>query len=98
VDSGTAARSVRFYSVGQKIITTPPELCVEILSPEDTLTKTMERVKDYFSMGVSSCWIIDPVSHEGWVATPGHLLEAPDGILRSNGIEMPLAEVLEQSR
>ena len=89
---------VTTQSAGEKIITTPPELCIEILSPEDTLTQTMERVRDYFSMGVPSCWIIDPVSHEGWIATPGRLLEALDGILRSNGIEMPLADVLEQPK
>jgi len=85
-------------SVGQKIVTTAPELCIEILSPEDTLTKTMDRVRDYFSMGVPSCWIVDPVSREAWIATPGRMMEVLDGILRSNGIEMPLADVLEQSK
>jgi len=79
----------------QKIVDTPPELCIEILSPEDSLTRTMERVKDYFSMGVPMCWIVDPVSREGWVAIPGRLEEATDGILRARSIEMPLAEVLE---
>lgn len=82
----------------QDTISTPPDLCIEILSPEDTMTKTLDRIKDYFSMGVSSCWIIDPISREGWVATPGRLEEAPDGILRAKGIEMPLAEVLEQPK
>jgi Uma2 family endonuclease len=78
----------------QEIITTPPDLCVEILSPEDTMTRTLDRIKDYFTMGVPTCWIIDPVSREGWVATPGHLEQAIDGILRARGIEMPLSEVL----
>src|SRR5580692_5211528 len=36
----------------QKIISDAPELCIEILSPEDTLSRTMERVRDYFNMGV----------------------------------------------
>ena len=81
-------------AVDQKIVTTPPDLCIEILSPEDTMTRTLDRIKDYFSMGVPTCWIVDPVSREGWVATPGHLQEPPDGILRAEGIEMPLAEVL----
>jgi len=81
-------------AAGQKIITTPPGLCIEILSPEDTLSKTVDRLKDYFGMGVPVCWIVDPVSREGWVATPGRLEEATDGILRAAGLEMPLAEVL----
>ena len=79
----------------QKIITTAPELCIEVLSPEDTLTRTMERVGDYFAMGVPTCWIIDPVSREAWIATSGHLAEVADGVLRAGDVAMPLAEVLE---
>jgi Uma2 family endonuclease len=79
----------------EKIVTTPPQLCIEILSPEDTLTKTVDRIKDYFAMGVPICWIVDPVGREAWVATPGLLDEAVDGMLRAAGIEMPLAVALE---
>ena len=79
----------------QKIITTAPELCIEVLSPEDTLTRTMERVGDYFAMGVPTCWIIDPVRREAWIATSGHLAEVTDGVLRAGDVAMPLAEVLE---
>jgi Uma2 family endonuclease len=79
----------------EKIIMTPPALCIEILSPEDTMSRTMERIRDYFSMGVPTCWILDPIGREGWVATPGKLIEPADRILRANDIEMPLAEVLD---
>jgi Uma2 family endonuclease len=79
----------------EKIIRTPPILCVEILSPEDRMSRYLERVNDYFEMGVPTCWIIDPVLRRGWVATPGILAEATDGVLRSGDLEMPLSEVLE---
>jgi len=79
----------------EKIVRTPPLLCVEILSPEDTMTRTLHRIKEYFEMGVPTCWIIDPESREAWVATPGNLAEVTDGILRTAEIEMPLAEVFE---
>ncbi len=79
----------------EEITRTPPILCIEILSPEDTMNRLMERVKDYFSIGVSACWIIDPISRTAWTATPGQLIEATEGILRAGGIEMPLKEVLE---
>src|ERR1700733_12080819 len=80
----------------EQIVRTPPILCIEILSKEDTMTRIMVRVKDYFQMGVPVCWIIDPALRSAWVATPGHLAEPADGILRAGEIEMPLAEVLEQ--
>jgi Uma2 family endonuclease len=79
----------------EKIVRTPPMLCIEILSPEDTMNKLMERVKDYFNMGVPACWIVDPIAREAWIATRGQLIEATDGVLRAGGIEMPLNEVLE---
>lgn len=83
----------------QNIILTPPDLCIEILSPEDTLKKTLDRIRDYFAMGVPLCWIIDPVGRVGWITTQAanqvRLEEATDGILRADGIVMPLAAVFE---
>jgi Uma2 family endonuclease len=79
----------------EEIFTRPPALCIEILSPADTMTRILERVKDYFGMGVPICWIIDPGRHEGWMAKPGRLEEPSDGILRANGIEMPISQIVE---
>jgi Uma2 family endonuclease len=79
----------------EKIVRTPPLLCIEILSPEDRMSRIMERVRDYFRMGVPKCWIIDPALRSALIATPGHFDEAVDGILRAGEIEMPLAQVLE---
>jgi Uma2 family endonuclease len=79
----------------EQIIRAPPILCIEILSPEDRMSRYLERVNDYFEMGVPSCWIIDPAGRRAWIATPGNLAEATDGILRSGDLEMPLADVLE---
>jgi len=77
----------------QRVITTPPQLCIEIVSPEDTMTRTLN---DYFAMGVPTCWVVDPIGRQGWIATPGRLEDATDGILRASGIEMPLSAVLEE--
>jgi Uma2 family endonuclease len=79
----------------EEILTVPPDLCIEILSPEDSLTRMVERINDYFHLGVRICWIVDPIGRTGWEATPGMLKESTDGILRAAAIEMPLSEVLE---
>jgi Uma2 family endonuclease len=52
---------------GRRIVTQPPYLCVEILSPEDTMADTMEKVREYLSFGVEWIWVIDPVSLSGQV-------------------------------
>jgi Uma2 family endonuclease len=79
----------------EQIITFPPVLCIEVVSPEDRMARYLDRIRDYFEMGVPECWIVDPGARKGWIATPGQLTEATDGILRSAEFEMPLAEVLE---
>ena len=47
----------------EQVVTFPPILCIEILSPEDRMTRFMEKLKDFAEMGVPTCWIIDPVGH-----------------------------------
>jgi Uma2 family endonuclease len=37
-----------------------PELVVEILSPGDRRGEVMEKLEDYFVMGVDVVWIVDP--------------------------------------
>src|ERR1700684_487145 len=43
-------------STNEQVLTTAPFLCVEILSPEDRMSRVWERVQDYFEMGVPNVW------------------------------------------
>lgn len=43
----------------EQIITYPPLLCVEILSPEDRISRIEIKVEEYLRMGVRAVWIID---------------------------------------
>ena len=73
----------------------PPALCVEILAQGDRFAAFMERLDDYFRMGVPVCWVIDPLAPRAWIATHGQLVEPSDGILRAGEIEMPLRDILK---
>jgi Uma2 family endonuclease len=44
----------------EQIITHAPLLCVEILSPEDRITRMEEKLEEYFQMGTRAVWVIDP--------------------------------------
>ncbi len=57
------------------VLTVPPLLIIEILSPDDTYSELQQRCQDYLAMGVKTVWIIDPktmsgrmCSESGWVA------------------------------
>jgi len=38
----------------------PPELVVEVLSPDDRWSDVMEKLGDYFAAGVDRVWVVDP--------------------------------------
>ncbi len=66
--------------------TSAPELCVEILSPGDTLPKTLEKAKRYISWGSQCVWMIDPEKRTAWTLsrdrTPDPSWISPGGVLR----------------
>jgi Uma2 family endonuclease len=66
---------------GEQIITKPPFLCVEILSPRDRIAEMQDRINDYLTFGVSYVWMINPRTRQSFVYTPAGVYEAKDGIL-----------------
>jgi Uma2 family endonuclease len=65
----------------QRILRTPPLLFIEILSPEDTLTKVRQRVDDYLRFGTEHVWVIDPELRKAYVCSATGFQEPGDGVL-----------------
>lgn len=63
------------------IITKPPFLCIEILSPSDRLTEMQERIDDYLSFGVRYVWLINPRTRQTYVYSAAGIREVRDGVL-----------------
>ena len=79
----------------EQIFTRPPFLCIEILSPEDRMSRMQERIADYLAFGVPWVWLVDPQSRRAYVYTSEGMTEVKDGVLRTRAPELavPLAEV-----
>jgi len=79
----------------EQIFTKPPFLCIEILSPQDTMTRMLERIHDYLSLGVPHVWVLDPQAKRAYGYTTSGMHEATDGVLRTQhpDIAVPLAEL-----
>ena len=79
----------------EPVITTPPYICIEILSPEDTVSRMRERVDDYKRMGVENIWLIDSMTLAAYIATSAGLLDVTDGVLRTRDgkVEMPISSL-----
>ncbi len=80
------------------IVRTPPLLCIEILSPEDTFSRTQERIADYSAMGVEHVWLIDPVRRRVWVTEKRMQREVESDALTIEGtpIRITLQEIFSE--
>jgi len=80
-----------------RIITSPPEVAVEILSPEDRAGDTQDRIDDYLSFGIPCVWVIRPETRRAWIHTNEGSHESKDGLLRNpaGDVVVPLVAVFE---
>jgi Uma2 family endonuclease len=58
------------------VTTTPPLICIEILSPEDRLSCAKQVLADYFALGVENIWLIDPIRRATFTFDAAGLREA----------------------
>jgi Uma2 family endonuclease len=65
----------------EQVLTCPPLLCVEVLSPEDRFIRTVDRADDYLNMGVPEVWIINPESLRTYVCDSTGLHEVRERVL-----------------
>jgi Uma2 family endonuclease len=82
----------------EQIITHPPLIVIEILSPEDRLSRFQDRIDDYLAFGVENIWIVDPERRSAWTASSAGLHLVRDGALTVEGtpIRVVLSEVFAE--
>jgi len=80
----------------EEVFTTPPYLCVEVISTESTLAEMQERLNEFLGFGVPNVWVVDPWKKRAWTVTGSGWRAAADGVLRTSDqrVAMPLADVL----
>jgi len=89
---------VRGAKPSGRIIATPPEVAVEVLSPEDRAAAMQEKIDDYLGFGVASVWVINPETRRAWMHTSEGSREAKDGVLRNptGDLAVPLAAIFAE--
>lgn len=80
--------------------TVAPQLCIEIMSPGDTLAKALEKAKVYISWGSQGVWIIDPEKRTAWTMSQEGNHEpawvSPSGILRIGETTITLPDLFAE--
>ena len=81
----------------EQIISRPPLVCIEVLSPEDRMSRMQKKIVDYLAFGVRYVWILDPKTKQAFTYTSEGMRLIQDGILRTSApaIEIPLGEIFD---
>ena len=78
------------------VLTEPPLLVIEILSPDDTYSDTQERAQDYRRMGVETVWIIDPKTRSGRMCSGAEWLESSRLEVKGTALYVELPDIFSQ--
>jgi len=76
---------LRLDAPKERVLTRPPLLVIEILSPEDRESRFQDRIDDYIEFGIEHIWIIDPERRTVQFATSTGLHLADPGELTVPG-------------
>jgi Uma2 family endonuclease len=80
----------------EQILTEPPLLCIEILSPEDRMSRMNLRIQEYLDFGVPVVWLVDPAERRVWVYRKTGMKEATDSVsLDGTDITVPFSEIFD---
>jgi Uma2 family endonuclease len=78
------------------VLTDPPLLVIEILSPDDRYSDTQERARDYREMGVETIWIIDPKTRTVRMCRGAEWVEASRLEVKGTSLYVNLADIFSQ--
>jgi len=78
-----------------QILRVPPFICIEILSPDDRVSRTNERMVDYLNFGVPYVWLLDPQTRKAWRCTPGAMTEVPELCTENPTMVVPIADLFD---
>jgi len=89
---------LRVGSLREKILTHPPLIAIEILSPEDTIRRATVKAQEYREFGIEHVWVIDPSARVAYRGGAGELELVPSGELTVPGtpIVVRIGELFEK--
>ncbi|MCU1338262.1 MAG: hypothetical protein JWO19_3843 [Bryobacterales bacterium] len=79
----------------EQVLTQPPFICIEILSPEDRWPRTQQRIDDHLAMCVPYVWLLDPAAKAAYSVTRAAGTNQVTDILKTHdpSVEVPLGEI-----
>jgi Uma2 family endonuclease len=89
---------LRFGAPWERVLTHPPLIVIEIMSPEDTIRRASAKASEYLEYGVEHVWVIDPsarVAYKG-TSTGLELVRCGELSIPDSPIRVSIAELFEK--
>lgn len=82
----------------ERILTHPLLIAIEILSPEDRLSRFQTKIEDYLGFGVENIWIFDPGKRAAYTASENgiHPVRVNELTVPGTPIRVVLSELFAQ--
>ncbi|HKD83178.1 MAG TPA: Uma2 family endonuclease [Terriglobales bacterium] len=74
----------------EPVLTKPPVVVIEILSPEDRLNRYERRLRDYREFGVPHLWVIDPQHRGAFDCSAGAWRPVDEFAITNPAVRVPL--------
>ena len=79
-----------------RIVRVAPQLCIEILSPDDRMMQVNEKIEDYLRMGVRAVWVLDPTTRKAFVADVEGTRTVKTLAYPGSAVELPVETVFAE--
>jgi Uma2 family endonuclease len=79
----------------EQVFTSPPLAVVEVLSPDDRMTRMHRKLEDYYTMGCRNVWLLDPWGKKAFAYDGTAITEVHDE-LSVAGFDIKLSEVFPE--
>src|SRR5271166_3204798 len=80
----------------EQILQRPPIAVIEVLSPEDRVSRYQQRFADYRQMGIANIWVVDPRTRCGYDCSATSWIETMSFKVENTPISVDLSAIFAE--
>lgn len=78
------------------VLSRPPVAVIEVLSPEDRVSRYQERLDDYRRMGVQHVWVVDPMRSKAYDCSAADWRPVDEFKIAGTAVAIPLVKLWDK--
>ena len=79
-----------------QVLQRPPIAVIEVLFPEDRVSRYQQRFADYRQMGIAHIWVVDPTTRRGYDCSAGSWIETMSFKIENSPIAVDLSVIFAE--